>query len=146
MTMISGGSLQRVSVVTDPSGAVATASGQTCRTPGTLVLDRSQDHVVYASLDGYKPGQTIVDARHSPAKWLCSVLLNASHGLFTLGITFVIGMVIDIGMGSLQDLEPRTVFLPLQRWEEAPILPHEQEQLDPPSRHAPPCPPAAATK
>ena len=140
MSIIVGTSPQAVSIATDPPGALATASGQTCRTPGALSLERDRDHVVQCSHEGCASGSGVVESHHRPLKWIAAIVLNGAHGIFTLGISFAIGMAIDISTGSLQDLEPRTVFVPLQRWEDLPPIPLPRRLAPPP----PPSPPPSA--
>lgn len=85
------------------------------RLPATIHLERNHDHALAVEAPGYEP-ETV--RFHSHLSWwriLVSVVLNGGHGIFTLGITGVIGCVIDAGSGAWQVLEEEEVHVELAR-------------------------------
>lgn len=102
-------------------GNVATASfsvpaaGAGCRSGQILRLDRRKDYVVEVKSEGYETQTVKVVSEFSLGRAIASVLLNGSHGLFTLFITTVIGIGADIKAGAWQVLEPTELNVELYR-------------------------------
>jgi hypothetical protein len=137
MTLVTGGETYvPISVSTDPPYATAACGGQVARTPGVLLLDRRTSHDVQVTAPGCRANTVKIESHHRVERWILSILLNACHGIFTLGITFVLGVALDYGSGSLQELEPQSALVPLFRWETAPVIdlqaPEDQEPPPPP--------------
>ncbi len=123
MTMIAGEEAE-VQVLTAPPGAkVTTAHGQTISTPGVLRLRRDRNHVIQISHTGFRVAVVRVRSRHDPYGWAGSIGFNfLAWGWWSGGIGLVIGVVVDVVHGSVRELEPDTVFVPLiPAGEEAPL-------------------------
>lgn len=96
-TIICGGT-QKVPITSTPSGATVTAdSGPSVRTPGSLVLTRKKAHTLVAEYPGREP-QT---------QQLKKGLNNWVWGNILIG--GLIGLVIDIVSGSINELKPTKV-------------------------------------
>jgi hypothetical protein len=128
-----------ISVSTDPPNATAACGGQITRTPGVILLDRRMSHDVQVTAPGCRANSVKIESHHKVERWVLSILLNACHGIFTLGITFALGVALDYGSGSLQELEPQSALVPLFRWETAPVIDlqssEDQEPPLPPPPH-----------
>jgi hypothetical protein len=114
MTMI-GGDYEDVLVMSGPPGARARAAecDETC-TPGVLRLARKRDHVLELSRPGHAPRTVHIASRHDPARWVGSFVLNFfAFGWWSGGIGMVIGVTVDVVHGSVKELEPDAVFVPL---------------------------------
>lgn len=75
----------------------------------SILLDRREDHVIYASAEGQPEQRIEIMSRVSIWRAAVSVVLNGGHGLFTLFISTVLGCSVDIGAGAWQVLEPDVV-------------------------------------
>lgn len=75
------------------------------RAPGMVTLDRTRDHILTVSAEGYAPKTVTVESHFSWWRALVSVVLNGGHGLFTLFISTGIGIVTDLGAGAWQTLD-----------------------------------------
>lgn len=72
------GTKQKVEVVTTPSGATATAAGQTVQTPGTLVLPRKSPFVdVRIEKEGYATRMVRLQRSGSSVVWWNLMMLPA---------------------------------------------------------------------
>ncbi len=94
-----------VLVETDPPGAKAVYRGQVVTTPGVLRLPRTEAGQIEIRKEGYQHTIVNFDASPDAGMWVASVLSNATHGYFTLGISFVFGMIVDIETGALNSFD-----------------------------------------
>jgi hypothetical protein len=114
MTMIAP-PRQAVFIQTDPPGATVRVGGQTMVSPARVLLDTREDWIIEASAPGYLSQTALVDSHYSAGKVAGSILLNfAAWGWWTLGIGGIVGIAVDIGSGSLEELGPSHVYLYLQ--------------------------------
>lgn len=100
-TIISG-KHQEVQVISSPSGAKASTSGQTIITPGTFTLRRDTNHVIAIEKEGYISETVTLTSGVGPA-----VAGNIIFG-------GLIGGGIDAATGALYKLYPETVNVALR--------------------------------
>lgn len=109
---ITRGTRQTFVIETDPAGAnIVLSTGQTCTSPCRLQLKRKQAFTVTASLDGYQDGHAEVRSR-----------MHAGGGAALAGNAIfggLIGVGVDASNGSLRDLRPNPLRIPLARIGEA---------------------------
>ncbi|MCO5170079.1 MAG: hypothetical protein M9894_27415 [Planctomycetes bacterium] len=91
------------------------AAGSGCRSGQVLRLDRRKDHAMEVRAEGYEVQTVRIVSEFSIGRAIASVLLNGSHGIFTLFITTVIGIGADIKAGAWQVLVPTEVKVELYR-------------------------------
>lgn len=113
---------ESILVTTNVTTALVSANGegQACKGSGRLDLDRSKDHIITVSAEGYEPKIVRVDTHFSWWRAAVSVILNGTHGFFTLFISTVIGIGIDAGTGAWQYLAPEDFEVQLERSPPAP--------------------------
>src|SRR5262249_50839507 len=105
MTIVTGGETYvPISISTDPPNAMAACGGQITPTRGVILLDRRTSHDVQVTAPGCRANSVKIESHQKVERWILSIVLNACHGIFTLGITFVLGVAVDYGSGSLQEL------------------------------------------
>lgn len=106
-----------VLVTCNVPGASIEASGEgaACVAPGTLKLDRTQDHLLIVKAPGYATEHVRIDSHPSWWRILISIVLNGAHGIFTLFISTGIGLAIDFGAGAWQALDQDELFVELHR-------------------------------
>jgi len=144
---------ETVLVTCNVAGASAEASGESrqCITPGTLQLDRTQDHIVVVRAPGYGAQSVRIDSHPSWWRIAFSVILNGAHGIFTLFISTAIGLGIDVAAGAWQALDEDEVYVELhregfeapslsgvRRGETSPLAPADVEKGDAPPAPVPP--------
>jgi hypothetical protein len=132
---ITRGTRQNYVIETDPAGAQITLStGQTCVSPCHLRLKRKHDFTVTATLDGYQQATAEVVSR-----------MRAGGGTALAGNLIaggIIGGVLDVSNGSLNDLRPNPLqitMVPIGATAAAPPA-----EAAPPADAAPPAEPAPA--
>lgn len=92
------GSMQNVSVSSDPPGAIVQVDGAgSYKTPTSVKLKRKGDHVIAFSMDGYHTEQVVVS----------SVVTGAFAGNILFG--GIIGGAVDMASGGAYRLEPNAV-------------------------------------
>lgn len=91
----------------------APAVGTGCRSGQVLRLDRRKDVTVEIKAQGYHAQTVKIVSEVSVARAITSILLNGSHGIFTLFITTVVGVAADIKSGAWQVLEPTELIVEL---------------------------------
>ncbi len=94
-----------IMVHTEPAGALASYRGQSIRTPGFLHLPRDHPGQIRIAKPGFDNAFVNFDARPDAGIWTLSILSNASHGYFTLGVSFIFGMIVDVGSGALNSFD-----------------------------------------
>lgn len=105
-----------VQIVTRPAGATVCVAGQSQTSPCAIRLGRGSDHLVTASLAGYRDATARIASKHSVARWTGSIILNsAAFGWYTLGIGTVLGTGADIATGSVKTLAPDVLEITLER-------------------------------
>ncbi len=99
---VTRGTKQKFEIKSQPMGAdVSMTTGATCVTPCKLKLKRKIGFIATITKVGFKPAQVTVDSR--------------MHGGGTAGLAGnvlaggVIGIVVDAGNGSLNDLTPNPI-------------------------------------
>jgi hypothetical protein len=98
---------------------VATASfrvpsaGTSARSGAALKLDRRKDYTVEVQAPGHATQTVRVESELSISRAIVSIVLNGSHGIFTLFITTFIGCFADIRAGAWQVLEPTELVVEL---------------------------------
>ncbi len=91
-----------ISIITNPPGANVSFHGKSGVTPTTLRVPR-EEGIMQISKEGYQTQSLPIKVSQNGWAWFGSLVLNASHGFFTIGITYVAGVGSDIASGSLQD-------------------------------------------
>lgn len=104
-----------IPINTNVPDAIASYGDQKVITPGVLTLPRNQSCSINISKEGYTPKTIYLQTSLNGWAFTGSILLNATHGLLTLGITTVIGVSIDVGKGSCSDLEPEEIVVTLEK-------------------------------
>ncbi|MFH1846561.1 MAG: PEGA domain-containing protein [Candidatus Omnitrophota bacterium] len=100
------GPVQKVSVTSAPSGAVATVDGgQAAVTPTIFTLERKSDHTIEIAKEGYRTAT--VALRHT--------LSGATAGNLIVG--GIIGIAIDASSGAMYKLVPEQVDVTLEKAE-----------------------------
>lgn len=89
------------------------SAGTSARSGASLKLDRRNDYTVEVVAPGHAPQTVRVESEISVWRMATSILLNGSHGLFTLFITTVIGCFADVRAGAWQVLEPTELVVEL---------------------------------
>src|SRR4051812_14360836 len=106
---------QLVVIDADAPNATIFVGGKTFGTPARLILDTRDDWPVDVSAPGYITQHAIVTSHVSGGKVVGSIILNAvAWGWWTLGVGAVIGICVDAGSGSLEQLEPATLHIAMQ--------------------------------
>ena len=102
-TIVSG-TTQKISVTTQPSGAVAKVdNNQSSNTPAVFTLERKNDHTIEVMKEGYKTTRVIIQRTFNGA---------AAGNLLIGGI---VGGAIDMASGSSNKLIPERVDLVLEQ-------------------------------
>ncbi|MEG3177496.1 hypothetical protein U1872_14735 [Sphingomonas sp. RB3P16] len=103
---VTRGTKQKFEIVSQPPGAdVSMTTGQSCVTPCKLKLKRKAGFTATISKAGFTPAQVVVESK--------------MHGGGTAGLAGnmlaggVIGIVVDAGNGSLNDLSPNPIIVTL---------------------------------
>lgn len=95
---IMSGSTQEIPISSTPPGAVVTAdSGTRITTPGSIVLRRKTRHTLVAELPGYPQQQVQLEKKLNNWVW-GNILIGG-----------LIGLVIDMVSGSIDELHPKEV-------------------------------------
>ncbi len=103
---IMSGSTQKIPISSTPAGARITAdTGTSITTPGSIVLERKTAHTLVAEYPGSKQQQQQLQPKLNNWVW-GNILIGG-----------VIGLVIDIVSGSVNELQPKEVHF---RFEEPP--------------------------
>jgi hypothetical protein len=95
---IMSGSTQKIPISSTPSGARVTAdNGTSITTPGSIVLERKIRHTLVAEYPGCKEQQQQLQPKLNNWVW-ANILIGG-----------LIGLVIDIVSGSVNELQPKEV-------------------------------------
>ena len=95
---IMSGSKQEIPVNSEPPGAKVTADdGTSIITPGKLVLERKNSHTLVAEYADYETQQQVLKPKLNNWVW-GNILIGG-----------IIGLVIDIVSGSVNELKPKEV-------------------------------------
>ena len=103
-TVIHGGR-QKITIQSEPSGAMVRTETSSERTPGALELSRRTDHTLIISKEGFQPCEVEINRRTSPWLWGNILLLPFA----------VVGVITDYYTGGYYELEPSQVTVQLQR-------------------------------
>lgn len=100
---IMSGSTQEIAISSTPPGATVTAdSGTSITTPGSIVLRRNIRHTLVAELPGYKQQQVQLEKKLNNWVW-GNILIGG-----------LIGLVIDMVSGAIDELHPKEVHFQFQ--------------------------------
>ncbi|QDU34865.1 PEGA domain protein [Poriferisphaera corsica] len=101
-TIISG-TTQDITISTEPSGAILNVNGMTLESPATVTLSRKNNHVVEVTKPGYQTTQVNIE--------------KGLNGWVFGNIVFggIIGGVVDIATGSINNLNPGDIHLNLAK-------------------------------
>lgn len=95
---IMSGSTQEIPISSTPPGATVTAdNGTSITTPGAIVLKRKVKHTLVADLAGYPQQQVQLEKKLNNWVW-GNILIGG-----------IIGLVIDMVSGSVDELHPKEV-------------------------------------
>lgn len=123
---ITRGTSQGFGIQSNPTGATATVStGQVCTTPCEIKVPRKFAITVLLELPGYKPITAKVDSERSAA--------GSRRMLGNMMFGGLMGAMIDLNSGALQDLTPnplRVQLAPGDSTEESVVLGPEEPSLD----------------
>lgn len=91
--------------ITEPNGASVHYSNQHVVVPSEILLPRSMSSKLAVDDQGKR---RFVEVEPEFSGWwlAASIVINASHGIFTLGISTVIGVVFDINNGVCNYHDP----------------------------------------
>jgi hypothetical protein len=102
-----------IQITTDPPNATASYGACTVLTPSNMTVPRTASGGIIISKDGYKTETHPITSYVNGWAVVGSVLLNATHGIFTLGISAVIGIGFDASQGVLCDVRENSVSVTL---------------------------------
>ena len=103
-TLVHGGQ-QKITIQSEPGGAMVRTEVSSARTPGVLELSRRTDHTLIISKEGFQPCEVEINRRTSPWLWGNIILLPFA----------VVGVITDYYTGGYYELEPSQVTVQLQR-------------------------------
>jgi len=107
------GTTQRITITTDPSGAMATVAGNRVLTPATVELSRKHDATIFVEKEGYVPQQ--ITLKRSIEPWTAGNLLLGG----------LPGLVVDAISGAMVKFNQDEVSFKLQPVGHADMSPGE---------------------
>ena len=116
----------QIKIATEPAGAIAVYEKQNVVTPSYITLPRDEHGIVKITKEGYRDTNVKFKAKPDGGLVVASILLNALHGVPTLGITFVIGLTFDGTRGVLNDFDSNTITVQLVKEE---YVRHESQDV-----------------
>ncbi len=87
--------------------------GTAVRSGNALSLDRREDYRIVVTAPGYVTQEVLIEGKVSLWRAAVSVVLNGGHGMFTLFISTVIGVGVDLKQGAWMCLEDTPVVVEL---------------------------------
>ncbi len=119
--------------------------GAAVRSGNALSLDRREDYKIVVTAPGYLTQEVFIEGELSVWRAAVSVVLNGGHGLFTLFISTVVGVGVDLKQGAWMCLEHTPIVVELVPGEGGPPPATAQSPSSTPSTFCESCGARAGT-